>query len=272
MNMIKSVNSFYKIIDSNEEEVKEILQNINQFYYEYYKLKSDRVSRRYFNPSIKKLKDIQNKIQTRILQKVKLVPNVLGGVKGFGNVDNAFVHSQNSFFFQTDLTGFFPSVSRNMVVNALIPKGFSIKVAELITSLCVLSTKDGHRIETLPQGAPTSPMLANIVFEKVDKEILVLIENVNITYTRWIDDLTFSSKTDFSEKNIEILKIIASRGFKVSRRKTTYKRESTIITGVLLKKKKLYVTKNFDSIDESRLNPKQLKGRQNYRNQVSRRN
>ncbi|WP_313098977.1 reverse transcriptase family protein [Epilithonimonas sp.] len=270
--ILKSLNSFYRIVDSNETEINEIILEITKYYYEYSKIKSDGISKRYFNPSINKLKDIQNKIQGRILSKLVLVDNVLGGVKGWSNIDNAKLHYKNKYFFQTDLNKFFPSVSQAMIINSLIAKGFSKAVAEKIANLCVLSTKDGHRDFTLPQGAPTSPMLANLVFEKIDIEILKLIKNRNIIYSRWIDDLTFSSKEDMKYLNLDIIRIITDRGVKISRKKTTYRIGSCIITGVLIKKGRMTVTKEFDMQDESKMNMLRIKGRENYRKQVHKKN
>lgn len=79
----------------------------------------------------------------------------------------------------------------------------------------------------LPQGTPTSTHIANLVF--LDTDLLIdLCNKHNITYTRYVDDLTFSSQQDFQHLLTDILKIVTENNFKLSYRKTQYKGKQTI--------------------------------------------
>lgn len=136
--MIKTLNHLCSIIGYDKKEISEIVENIDHYYYEFSeikynsktglpKVKDGVTQKRFYNPSRKRLKDIQNKLQHKILSKVDLIPHIQGGVKGCGNIDNSKIHKGNVYRFQTDLTNFFPSVSDTMVFNALRYKGFSKK-------------------------------------------------------------------------------------------------------------------------------------------------
>ena len=83
----------------------------------------------------------------------------------------------------------------------------------------------------LPQGTPTSTHIANLVFLDTDLELIKLCNSNKITYTRYVDDLTFSSQQDFRHLLSEILNIVTSNDFKLSNRKTQYKGNQTI-TGI----------------------------------------
>lgn len=179
-------NQFLQIIECSEDLLNNILKNIDSYYYEFeelkynedksIKIKNGIIQKRYYNPSCKELKEIQNKIQSKILSKIELIPNILGGIQGNSNVKNAGIHKGKKYRFLTDLTNFFPSVSPYMVFNALRRKGISKQVANLITKLVTFKTKDSWREKSLPQGTPTSPQISNIVFEGIDLKILNLIE------------------------------------------------------------------------------------------------
>lgn len=276
--MIYSKKDFLRLIGYEEAELTNILNHIDSFYYEYSeikyktngepKTKNGEIQKRYFTPSCKSLKDIQNKIQTKILSKVPLLPNIKGGVKGNSNVSNAKPHKGKQYRFQTDLTNFFPSVTPQMVYNSLRAKGFSKQVADIITKLTTIKTTDSWADKSLPQGAPTSPMLANIVFEKIDIQILNLIEGKDIIYTRWIDDLTFSSEKDFHEQISPILSLIGKNGFKISRKKTTYKKNKSVITGVIVGMSTMKVTEEFRQKGYGNLSQNQLQGRKAYKDFV----
>jgi len=271
-------NQFLQIIGCSEDILNKILNNIENYYYEFEELKYNEdksikikkgvIQKRYYNPSCKELREIQDKIQAKILSTIELIPNILGGTKGNSNVKNAAIHKGKKYRFQTDLTNFFPSVSPNMVFNALRRKGISKQVSNLITKLTTFKTKDSWREKSLPQGPPTSPQLSNIVFESIDLKILNLIENKNIYYTRWIDDLTFSSNEDFSNILNNILSLIGRNGLKVSRKKTTYRKNKSVITGVVAGMSSLKVTNKFRSKENNLLNEYQTAGRKTYKNYV----
>lgn len=276
--MIRTINHFAGVIGYSREELLTVIDNIESYYYGYSeiklqdghpKMKNGVVQKRYFKPSKGELRDIQNKIYHKILNKISLPVNVKGGVKGCGNIEHAKLHKGRKYRFQTDLTNFFPSVSGDMVYRALRRKEFSKQVADMIVKLTTCCTPDSRDKTCIPQGAPTSPALANIVFEKTDIEILNLIKDKDIVYSRWLDDLTFSRHSEIPVLLInEILSLIGKNGFKISRKKTNCSINISTITGVDVGMGTMKVTKKFRNIDESTLSINQIKGRLAYKHRI----
>ncbi|WP_414683004.1 reverse transcriptase domain-containing protein [Longimicrobium sp.] len=102
---------------------------------------------------------------------------------------NAERHVGKKWVLNIDLEDFFPSIHFGRVRGALEAKPMRMRseAAKVIAQIC---TSDG----VLPQGAPTSPILANIVCSKLDGDLVALARRYNVWYTRYCDDLTFSSR------------------------------------------------------------------------------
>jgi RNA-directed DNA polymerase len=170
------------------------------------------------------LKIIQKQIKDRILSLIELPENVHGGVKKRSNITNAKPHQGKKYKLTTDLQDFYPSIKAKKIYDTFIELGFNAQCAFYITRL---TTWKGE----LPQGTPTSTHISNIVFLKTDYQLIELCKAHNITYTRYIDDLTFSSQSDFQNVIGEILDIVLQSGLKISRRKTFYNGSQTV-TGI----------------------------------------
>jgi RNA-directed DNA polymerase len=171
---------------------------------------------------------VLNKIQTNIKNKI-LTPIVLpecvhGGVKKRSNITNAKPHQGKKYIFTTDLQEFYPNITSERVYKTFVSLKFSTHLAHWLTKLTTWKYE-------LPQGTPTSTHIANLVFLDTDIQLINLCNENNITYTRYVDDLTFSSQQDFKHLLNDILKIVTSNGFKLSYRKTQYKGKQTV-TGI----------------------------------------
>jgi RNA-directed DNA polymerase len=153
-------------------------------------------------------------------------------MKGKSNISNARQHLGNKYFFTADLKSFFPSITYRMVYNTFISYRFSPDVASVLTRL---TTYKGG----LPQGTPTSPLLSNLVFVPTGNKILELIKPYNIRFTTFLDDFTFSSRTDFKHLTSKILKIIQQDNFWLSHKKIFYKTKSPEVTGITIEGNKL---------------------------------
>ncbi len=149
---------------------------------------------------------------------------VHGGVKRRSNISNAKPHQGKKYIFTTDLQEFFPNITSKQVYKTLVDLKFSPHLAHWITALTTWKHK-------LPQGTPTSTHIANLVFLATDLKLIELCNANSITYTRYIDDLTFSASIDFQGSIAKILEIVKKDGFKLSYRKTLYKGKQTI-TGI----------------------------------------
>ncbi len=179
--------------------------------------------RTFRNPS-QILKTVQKRIKTNIIDKVELPKNVHGGVKKRSNITNAKPHQGNKYLFETDLQEFYPNISMNRVYETFIELGHSSHFAHWLTKL---TTKDNE----LPQGSPTSTGISNLVFINTDNKLNEICKTNSITYTRYVDDLTFSSQQDFSDKIQQILETVINDNFKISWRKTEYN-GNQMITGI----------------------------------------
>jgi RNA-directed DNA polymerase len=271
--MINTSKHLAYVLKVNANEISNIISNIDKYYTETIILKknkegfSDRhgkLKSRTLNPSHHRLKIIQKRIQKNILQKLFLPDYAYGAVKGRDNVDNANAHKGKKYHFTTDLRNFFPSISHSKVFEMFRSFNFSPSVARILTQL---TTYKGR----LPQGAPTSSTIANLVFIKTGSNLVSFAQQHQITFTSFIDDLSFSSPFDFKDKTDIIIEMITKDGFKISHNKTYYSRKP-IITGIQPMNNSLKLPENFISkINEAKmLNDVRLYGLMNYKNKVDR--
>jgi RNA-directed DNA polymerase len=240
MNSLKfKKNEFKKlcaIIGYKPSIVSEVIANIDKYYYEKIEVKKDKktgevkkykdgtVKKRTIHPSIKELKAIQKSIKKNILAPIELPNEVHGGVKKRSNITNAKPHKGNKYIFTTDLQDFYPNISHSYVHKTYLSLGFSNHFSNSLTKLTTWKF-------ALPQGTPTSTHISNLVFLKTDRELIQLCNANNITYTRYVDDLTFSSPIDFKHLLNDILDIVRNNNFNLSYRKTKYKGNQTV-TGI----------------------------------------
>lgn len=114
-------------------------------------------------------------------------------------VDNAKKHVGHNYVYNIDLKDFFHSFDRNRVKLAFMYEPFNLNgdkepLAFLLASLCTHPLEiDGEVKTVLPQGSPTSPTLTNILCKKLDRRLNGLAKRFGATYTRYADDITFSS-------------------------------------------------------------------------------
>jgi RNA-directed DNA polymerase len=188
------------------------------------------------------------------------LPCVHGFVKAidvnhkYGVVSNAMPHLDKPFVLNMDIKNFFDTISAKAVKQSLMNAPFLVsdEVATAIALLCTYEKK-------LPTGAPTSPLLSNIVFYWADSALMQLVDEVNqfkstdevaVTYTRYADDLTFSGSETLVRGMMErIINILRYNGFEVNVKKT---RGQTVygaqwVTGVKVNEKpnlsRLYIRK-----------------------------
>lgn len=114
-------------------------------------------------------------------------------------VDNAKKHVGHHYVLNLDLKDFFHTFDRNRVKLGFIYEPFNLNgdkepLAFLLASLCTHPFEiDGEEKTVLPQGSPTSPTLTNILCKKLDRRLTGLANRFGVTYTRYADDITFSS-------------------------------------------------------------------------------
>lgn len=144
----------------------------------------------------KPLKDIQSALNI-LLQAVFIPsPHAYGFTPGRNVRDNAAIHSGQTCVFNLDLEDFFPSISKGMLLSALrrelSDRFTSDEVIRLIGALATVPKEGAGSPESLPQGAPTSPVLSNVVLKTLDSRLAALAAKAGFRYSRYADDITFS--------------------------------------------------------------------------------
>ena len=144
---------------------------------------------RQIDAPVRTLKYIQRLIHESLTRVYGPHPAAHGFLSNRSIVTNAQNHLARRYVLNIDLADFFPSITQKRIFGRLVaaPYSFDSKVANLIASL---STNVYSR---LPQGSPSSPVIANIVAAELDAEIAKLCGPLGCWYTRYADDITIST-------------------------------------------------------------------------------
>lgn len=165
----------------------------------------------------KELKSIQAWILRNILD--KLTPSSVASAYIIGRKPQFHTkpHNNNRYFYLADIEDFFPSITNKMVYSLFLDIGYSGNAASILTKL---TTCNG----ILPQGAVTSPAISNYVCLKLDKRLFGFTSSRNIAFTRYADDMTFSSnnRNELNLASKTIIRIIESEGFRINKKKTRF--------------------------------------------------
>ncbi|MCM1291722.1 MAG: reverse transcriptase family protein [Bacteroides sp.] len=176
------------------------------------------------------LKYIQTWIYDKILKSRKTHFCAHGFVRHRSILSNAGVHRGCKMLLKMDVSDFFGSISQNYVVNLFKKEfGYNLKVSWVLSSLCCLNG-------TLPQGAPTSPILSNLISMSFDRRLYRLAKRYNLKYSRYADDIAFSGDSIPSTFIRYVEGIANNCGFKIKTEKTRLYSAggSKIIAGVSL--------------------------------------
>lgn len=134
----------------------------------------------------RRLKILQTKL-ARLLDQLYRVRNPVHGFVPDRSVKtNAEAHGRRRFVVNLDLQDFFPTITENRVRGVLRALGIEDRIADIVARLCCFN---GY----LPQGAPTSPVLSNMICYRLDTDMLRVAKGARAFYTRYADDISFSS-------------------------------------------------------------------------------
>lgn len=202
----------------------------------------------------KKLKTLQSWVLENILNRIAIGEQAHGFVKQRSIVTNAQVHTGKNTVINVDLKDFFPTISYERVKGLFRKLGYSEQLSTIFALTCTQAetevvTMDGMTYYVqkgkrfLPQGSPASPAISNLIAYKLDKKVQGLASKLGFTYTRYADDLSFSSDQE-NEENISRLlyflrKIVEAEGFTVHPDKTHVMRKSRQqkVTGIVVNEK-----------------------------------
>lgn len=133
----------------------------------------------------KKTKEVQRLVLGRLLKRLKCHACATGFEKGHSIVTNAQVHCGADVILRMDIQDFFSSTSAERILDYFRSIGWDEEAAHILLTIC--SWEGG-----LPQGAPTSPRLSNLVNVAMDARLAGFADRLGCVYTRYADDITFS--------------------------------------------------------------------------------
>jgi RNA-directed DNA polymerase len=191
-----------------------------------------------------RLKELQRLILTLLFDEIPLHPAVHGFRRGHSIKTFASPHVSQRVVLRMDLENFFPSISRARVQALFRTAGYPESVADLLGGICtnatprdawntvalnadpaqLRETRSLYREPHLPQGAPTSPALANLCSYRMDCRLAGLAKSAGAQYTRYADDLAFSGSEEFEQRvdrfSTHVVAILHEEGFVANHRKT----------------------------------------------------
>ena len=214
---------------------KEYLKKASLFpnyFYRDFEVAKKNGSKRLISEPLPSLKEIQIWILRNILYKVPSSAFAKAYRPTVTLLENLRFHKKQPKVFTLDLENFFPSIRVEAIENEFLKLGYSKIVSKLLSKLC---TRNG----TLPQGAPTSPYLSNLVFKEADAAIAAYCKEHKIRYTRYADDMSFSGDFDENELLQKVTETVEKMGLRINAKKTklmtTGMRQT--VTGVVVNEK-----------------------------------
>ncbi|MCT4584449.1 MAG: reverse transcriptase family protein [Peptostreptococcaceae bacterium] len=213
-----------------------------------------------------KLKKAQRKILDDILVKIPVSKSANGFLKNTSVLTGANTHfTKTQLLINMDIKDFFPTINFKRVLGMFKSFGYSPYISSLLAILCTYCERTEMKIKDeikyirtsnriLPQGAPSSPMITNIICNNLDRRLEGLSKKYEFNYSRYADDLSFSLNNKLDENNSLILefykyinKVINEEGFEVNVNKTRFLRQnnSQSITGIIINNEELGVSKKW---------------------------
>lgn len=210
------------------------VSNYQRGYYRHYEIPKKNGEMRSIEEPFPSLKEIQTWILDNILTPASakyVSPVAKAFMPGKSLRDNARFHKNKKTVVALDLHDFFGSVRYGSVYGIFKRLGYNESVTVMLTKLCMLKG-------SLPQGAPTSPMLSNLMFAELDKKIFRYCKERKIMYTRYADDMTFSSDNnmDVSHLMAYVRMIVETKHLKLNEKKTKVmgRGSSQNVTGIVV--------------------------------------
>ena len=221
-----------------------------------------------------RLKELQRRILDRILAHCPPHPDAHGFRKGHSCMDYAAPHCGQPLVLHMDLSDFFPSIRASRIHALFRTLGYPWNIARLLTGLCTNSVPDSIfptqtiawaakqalRFPHLPQGAPSSPALANLAAHGLDLRLSGLARQRGLAYTRYADDLAFSGPPAEQGRRDYFATLVAAialeEGFRVNHHKTRFMDASTRqqLTGIAINRHPNIPRHSYDTLKATLFN------------------
>lgn len=224
-----------------------------------------------------RLKALQRRVLSQILSKIPAHDAAHGFVAGRSAVTHAALHAGRALVVRFDLETFFTSVAPARGLSVFRAAGYPSEVAKTLLGLCTTRTPErdlraaplpepftaeasGRRFALLrrladwhlPQGAPSSPALANLAAFGLDVRLLALARSLGLSYSRYADDLTFSGEPSRSAGSLvaAVETIVRDEGFRLNRVKTRvmHAHQRQRVTGVVVNARPNLARDEYDTL------------------------
>ncbi len=236
------------LADLRSQEQKVASGRLRHYFYRWQR-KRDGSARLIESPK-QLLKSIQRRLLREILERIPAHDAAHGFRRQRSVLSFVEPHIKREVVLKLDLKDFFPGILRARIIAIFLTTGYPEAVAELLAGLCTNSTPGDvikacpdaatpqqlrrmkllYQRPHLPQGAPTSPSLANLATYRLDCRLAGLAKSLGAEYTRYADDLVFSGNEEFARNAdrfyIHACAIALEEGFEVQTRKTRIMRRS----------------------------------------------
>jgi RNA-directed DNA polymerase len=202
------------------------------YFYRDFQIDKKGGGKRQISEPLPSLREIQLWIYKEVLSKVKVSRYAKAYVPKRSIKDHARYHVKEETVLTLDIKNFFGSITTYQTEQIFLNIGYSKLVSNLLAKICTLKG-------TTPQGAPSSPVISNIVLKEFDNDIAKYCEQNSLKYTRYADDLAFSGDLDKDE----LIKFVEERlnhyGFELNEDKTRLmlRHQPQIVSGILVNEK-----------------------------------
>jgi len=189
----------------DSRELKNVMCRVEHFYREKPIPKASGGTRMLLIP-FGALRKVQSKIHRRIFSELKFPGYLHGGVRKRSTRTNARDHVGKQVVMVADVKNYFPSIDPRRVGLVYRRLGFNAEAAKILTRLTT------HRFQ-LPQGAPTSTAIANLVMPRADARLEGLARQQRFKHTRFVDDITISGGKRLAKFGRLVGRVIREEGF-----------------------------------------------------------
>lgn len=229
--VIYNINHFSGLVGYNVSYLKRAVK-FQKYFYRKFKIKKRNGKNRILFEPLPSLKEIQIWILEEILYKCKVSRYAKAYVPKRSIKEHAIYHTDEPIVLTLDIKDFFKRIKFERVEALFLEMGYSNQVANLLTKLCFLE-------EELPQGAPTSPYISNLILKEFDINISDYCMKNKIKYTRYADDLAFSGELNENEIEELVKKELRKVGLELNeeKRKIMRPNQPQLISGIIVNKK-----------------------------------
>lgn len=169
-----------------------------------------------------------------ILNNVEISPYAKAFTKRKSIKENARFHRNQNFVISIDVKDFFPTINFNKIVDVFEHLGYHHALSIMLANMCSLEA-------SLPQGAPSSPAISNIIMLAFDKELATYCKDKRLRYTRYADDITISGTAELGKAEIinVVRTLLWKEGFLINNSKTKVlrKHQRQLVTGIVVNEK-----------------------------------